>query len=136
MGAVTGGPLLLEDGDHGADQAAEQAEHISGATADMSRVGKKQVPGPGRGGDGADQQDAGLVHGAVQRHPVGGVDQLPPYCTSEILPNVLAPSAGLDVFISAIVFSPCLQVSVRVVQGKNARNSTLCLNLRRSIPSV
>jgi hypothetical protein len=35
---------------------------------------------------------------------------MPPYCPPERLRNVFSPSAGLDVFINAIEFSPCAQL--------------------------
>src|ERR1039458_9696333 len=59
-------PLLLEDGDHGADESAEQSDkqprrHIR----EIARL-KEEMPRPGRGGHGADEQNAGLVDGAVQ----------------------------------------------------------------------
>ena len=67
-------PLLLENGDHGTDEAAKDADEQQ--RSDVGRIVglQKQAPGPGRGGENANEQDAGLVDGAAQSHAGGGVN--------------------------------------------------------------
>ena len=48
------------------------------------------MPGPGRGGNGANEEDAGLVHGATEGHPVGGVDEASVLCIGDIAKSVRA----------------------------------------------
>ena len=67
------GPLFFEDGDHGEDKTAKDAdEHEGRHTGEVAGL-KEEMPGPGRGGDGAKEQNAGLVDGAVDGHAVGEV---------------------------------------------------------------
>ena len=83
-------PLLFEDGDHGADEAAEEAaEHPRGDVGEVARL-KEGVPGEGSGGDGAEEQDAGLVDGAVERHAVGCIHDAAVACSGDVAEGVLA----------------------------------------------
>src|ERR1017187_4875361 len=64
-------PLLFEDSDHGAEESTDAAgEQIGRNVRNLVRL-HKQAPGPGCGGDGTEQQNAGLVDGAAERHGAG-----------------------------------------------------------------
>src|ERR1700722_188948 len=62
------GPLLLENRDHRNDQSADAAEEREWHHGLLRVRMQEKIPGPGRSGDGADQQHARLVDGALQRH--------------------------------------------------------------------
>src|SRR5450631_2139673 len=110
MGAVTGDHSFLKTVTMAQINPPINPISISGATSVISRVGRNRL-----------HVQAAVAIAHTNRMPVLFTVPLsvirlatsirppdwPPYCTSEILPNVFAPSAGLDVFISAIVSSPC-----------------------------
>jgi len=66
-------PLLLEDGGHGQHEAADQAapQVQARAAGELAGIGQRLVPGEGRGDHRQQQQQAGLVDGAVEGHRPG-----------------------------------------------------------------
>ena len=86
------GPLLLEDGDHGEDQPAECADHQLRRNAGRIVGLKEGVPRPVGGCQGAEQQNAGFVHGAAEGHARGGVDGAAVPAAGKIAECILAES--------------------------------------------
>ncbi|KAG1448104.1 hypothetical protein G6F57_016926 [Rhizopus arrhizus] len=67
-------PFLLEDGDQRQHQPADRAAHgiQLGCAHDLAVLVDGLVPGKGCGQHGQQQQDAGLVGGAVEGHHLAG----------------------------------------------------------------
>ena len=102
MGAVTADHCFLKTVTMAQMNPPISPSIISGATADMSCSGRNKC-----------HVQAAVAMAQMSRMPVlftvplsvirSAASIRPPYCASEILLKVFAPSAGLDVFISAIV---------------------------------
>ena len=73
-GGSDGRPLSLEDGDHGEDEPADEAEDEEAGGCAGFAGGEEGAPGEEGGGHGAYQQDAGFVDGAVEGHAGGAID--------------------------------------------------------------
>lgn len=67
-------PSLLEDGDHGKNEATDGAEHEKAGDGCEVAALREQVPGVHGAGNSAQKQDTGLVDGAAQGHAGRGVD--------------------------------------------------------------